>query len=106
RPVPPTHPRSRPLRRVSAHTTLVRAWRRRHRMFNVRPMVATAALSAVLLAGCATAAPGTDPSASSSGSSPEPTASASAEPSGPFAFTAATVDGGTLDGESLKGKDV
>ncbi|MDN4480471.1 redoxin family protein [Demequina muriae] len=61
----------------------------------------------VLLAGCASS-PGdiapSEPGTSTTTSAPA--TSASAEPESPFAFEAATVAGGTVDGETLRGHDV
>jgi thiol-disulfide isomerase/thioredoxin len=72
-------------------------------MLSIRRTAAVAAAT-LLLASCAPATPGdADPA---TGGSADPTTSTSAEPTGPFAFNAQTLEGGMLDGESLKGQDV
>jgi thiol-disulfide isomerase/thioredoxin len=61
-----------------------------------------AAATVVLLAGCASSTSAeNDPTTSAPA-----TSTADEEERGPFDFTARTLDGDTLEGESLKGKDV
>ena len=67
----------------------------------LRRGVIGAAVTAMLLAGCApSTSSGSDPTSAPT------TATTAEEERGAFDFTARTIDGGTLDGESLKGKDV
>lgn len=54
----------------------------------------------VLLAGCASSPGDVAPS------EPGTSATTSAEPESPFAVEAATVAGGAVDGETLRGRDV
>jgi thiol-disulfide isomerase/thioredoxin len=69
------------------------------------PWIPTVLVAAILaMTGCATDEQGADV-ASTAESAPASTDASTPDP-GPFSFTAATVDGGTLDGESLKHRDV
>jgi len=69
--------------------------------------LAAVAAGAVALAGCASAdQPGTAVEATDAASAPSASADATSHETGPFDFTAETVAGGTLEGESLKYRDV
>lgn len=59
-----------------------------------------ALMVAATLTGCASSSSDDDTGAN------EATTTSTTEAGGPFDFTAQTLDGGSLDGESLKGKDV